>query len=822
MSLLVSALQGRVLADGHDSSIKFVYEWGTEIVGEQKFKRPYGVAVGPDDNEETYVYVADTYNNRIVKFGPDGKYEDQWDSYSGPQPKTFNHPYGVAVGPDDDGKVYVYIADTKNNRIVKLDPEGEYDPDESWPIVTWASDGTDDSGPQKFQLPQSVAVGRDDDGKVYVYVADTNNHRIVKFTADGEFVTKWGTRGSDNNQFDGPKGVAVGADGSGKVYVYVADTKNNRIVKFDSKGEYKTQWVSYPDGSGKVNSDRGFGAPSGVAVGPDGSVYVADTRNDSIVKFDPEGKYDTDWHNFYYDTGQFIEFKNPYGVAVVPDDHDDVSVYYAAGRTRRDRIVKFTDYQRLGADGYCASQGVFSEVAGEVDFDEQIDCGAVEPESMIEAGQLKLARIEPQSSAGSLGSVNISFTTTNPVHADGKVVVILPLGFKVGLDTNVVIGDLERAVSRDIEARSVTVAMKDVIPSVSPFEYILTLTKIKHPEVSGIPEGGSVETQNSRGDAIDKCAGTDAQVGADAEGWDCQIVYTKVKPGTMTDLVFDLGDRVAAGSGPKLSNTAAGSTGEVTVSFTTTNPVPEGGLVKVIFPVGFEVGSDTKVLTNGIGANDLREVDSEVSIVGRTVTIRLSGETSIGADVPVTLTLDMIKNPVFTGDPQGGGIVTYNTAGVVIDGACEIESDVSGDKGEIVCAAEVTVKDPITPGKLEVSENGVVLDNKKAGGTGKVTVTFRLDNPLPPGGTIAVTFPEGFILDSEDTKAKLLEPNEENVTVTVIEHEDGKKTTALIIRSEPGSQFDEDDVVKLELTHIRNPQVSGHTHNFEIRTSVGK
>jgi hypothetical protein len=290
----------------------------------------------------------------------------------------------------------------------------------------------------------------------------------------------------------------------------------------------------------------------------------------------------------------------------------------------------------------------------------------------------------------------------------------------------------------------------------------------------------------------------------------------------MTDLVFDLGDRVAAGSGPKLSNTAAGSTGEVTVSFTTTNPVPEGGLVKVIFPVGFEVGSDTKVLTNGIGANDLREVDSEVSIVGRTVTIRLSGETSIGADVPVTLTLDMIKNPVFTGDPQGGGIVTYNTAGVVIDGACEIESDVSGDKGEIVCAAEVTVKDPITPGKLEVSENGVVLDNKKAGGTGKVTVTFRLDNPLPPGGTIAVTFPEGFILDSEDTKAKLLEPNEENVTVTVIEHEDGKKTTALIIRSEPGSQFDEDDVVKLELTHIRNPQVSGHTHNFEIRTSVGK
>jgi DNA-binding beta-propeller fold protein YncE len=61
-----------------------------------------------------------------------------------------------------------------------------------------------------------------------VYVADTNNYRIQKFTSEGVFVIRRGTYGSGNGQFDKPRGVAVASDGS----VYVADSKNNRIQKF--------------------------------------------------------------------------------------------------------------------------------------------------------------------------------------------------------------------------------------------------------------------------------------------------------------------------------------------------------------------------------------------------------------------------------------------------------------------------------------------------------------------------------------------------------------------------------------------------------------
>jgi DNA-binding beta-propeller fold protein YncE len=61
-----------------------------------------------------------------------------------------------------------------------------------------------------------------------VYVADTGNHRIQKFDSSGTFVIKWGTYGSGNGQFNKPVGIAVDASG----YVYVADNDNYRIQKF--------------------------------------------------------------------------------------------------------------------------------------------------------------------------------------------------------------------------------------------------------------------------------------------------------------------------------------------------------------------------------------------------------------------------------------------------------------------------------------------------------------------------------------------------------------------------------------------------------------
>ena len=89
-------------------------------------------------------------------------------------------------------------------------------------VTTWGSSGTGDG---QFNAPLGVAT----DGNGNVYVADTNNNRIQKFTSTGTFLTTWGSFSySGNGQFNGPFGVAT--DGNGNVYV--ADEGNSRIQKF--------------------------------------------------------------------------------------------------------------------------------------------------------------------------------------------------------------------------------------------------------------------------------------------------------------------------------------------------------------------------------------------------------------------------------------------------------------------------------------------------------------------------------------------------------------------------------------------------------------
>ena len=82
------------------------------------------------------------------------------------------------------------------------------------------------------------------------------------------FITKWGSLGSGDGQFNYPNGVAIDSSGN----VYVADSDNHRIQKFDSSGGFITKWGSFGSEDGQLNG------PSGVAVDSSGNVYVADTE----------------------------------------------------------------------------------------------------------------------------------------------------------------------------------------------------------------------------------------------------------------------------------------------------------------------------------------------------------------------------------------------------------------------------------------------------------------------------------------------------------------------------------------------------------------
>jgi DNA-binding beta-propeller fold protein YncE len=143
-----------------------------------------------------------------------------------------------------------------------------------------------------------------------VYVSDYFTDTIQQFTGDGRFLRMWGKPGTQPGEFDSPAGLAVGPDGA----VYVMDEYNFRVQKFTSEGRFLTAWGT----KGKVNvvisalnfllpEDREgqFYYPSRLIVGPDHLVYVADSYNNRIQVFTPEGTFVRKWGGLGFWGGRF-------------------------------------------------------------------------------------------------------------------------------------------------------------------------------------------------------------------------------------------------------------------------------------------------------------------------------------------------------------------------------------------------------------------------------------------------------------------------------------------------------------------------------------
>ncbi|MBL8088783.1 MAG: TIGR03663 family protein [Anaerolineales bacterium] len=180
-------------------------------------------------------------------------------------PVILNAPRSLAFAKDGT----MYVADSRNHRVLHLDASGNIL--HEW--GTYADGVSVPIGDGTFNEPWGIAVGPDGS----VYVTDTWNHRVQKFTRDGRFVKAWGVfgQGETPESFYGPRGLAVDAEGR----VYVADTGNKRIVVFDANGNFITQF-------GGAGFDPGlFDEPVGIAIDRNGTVYVNDTWNQRIQTF---------------------------------------------------------------------------------------------------------------------------------------------------------------------------------------------------------------------------------------------------------------------------------------------------------------------------------------------------------------------------------------------------------------------------------------------------------------------------------------------------------------------------------------------------------
>lgn len=254
-----------------------------------RFKKLSGLAVGPDDT----IYVADAGNQRIRMVRPSaGNAPAVWTvstlagngtagfADGSAAAAMFNNPQGVAVGPN----AQVYVADTANNRIRRIATDGT--------VTTLAGDGTpglqNGAGNQaRFNAPQGIAV----DNQGNVYVADTGNSAVRKIDAAGTVTSvagdgSVGSNDSPGARFDGLVGIAVEGQ---NIYVYLADSGNHRIRRLDVAGTVITVTGAergFKDGSA---AQARFAEPSGIVIDSDGQIVVADAVNSLIRSVDPNG-----------------------------------------------------------------------------------------------------------------------------------------------------------------------------------------------------------------------------------------------------------------------------------------------------------------------------------------------------------------------------------------------------------------------------------------------------------------------------------------------------------------------------------------------------
>lgn len=242
---------------------------GTQGSGNGQFNNPKNLTIDSRGN----LYVVDSDNGRVEKFDASGKFILAFGTKSpenqlGP-PQTFNQPWGVGV--DKDGNVY--IADTWNHRIQKFDANGKF-------VKMWGENG-DTRGvaqdqPTKFYGPRGIAL----DSQGNVYVTDTGNKRVLKFSSNGDPLGQYGGLGTDNGMFQEPVGIAIDAQGN----IYVADTWNQRIQKFDKNFGFIMQWpIVAWDSQSVVNKPF-------LAVDGDGNVFVTDPEGSRVIKFTNDGK----------------------------------------------------------------------------------------------------------------------------------------------------------------------------------------------------------------------------------------------------------------------------------------------------------------------------------------------------------------------------------------------------------------------------------------------------------------------------------------------------------------------------------------------------
>jgi len=257
-----------------DRAGRYVTAWGAPGTGPGQFSAlyagvdPAGIVVGKNGD----IYVSDW--SRIQEFTPAGAFVRQFGS--GNQGKivtasSFYGPRQLAVAPNGN----LYVADTGNERIQVYGPTGTH----LFNIGTGSHVAAQMTAPGSFDEPSGVAV----DAKGVVYVADYWNKRVQRFTLTGAYLSSYPVAGWVTQDYQEPY---LAVDNKGHLFATDAPAINqhvNHVLELDAT----TGATIHALGSGTVGTAGALTQPSGVAIGPDGALYIADPGAVKLLKIQP-------------------------------------------------------------------------------------------------------------------------------------------------------------------------------------------------------------------------------------------------------------------------------------------------------------------------------------------------------------------------------------------------------------------------------------------------------------------------------------------------------------------------------------------------------
>ena len=225
----------------------YVKRWGGPQ--EKILKEPVGVDFDPDGS----FYVIDDGGKKIKKFNSRGQYMNNWKPGGRGFP-GFKRAAGIAVDPDGN----IYVVDKEKHSVCKLNRGGQF-------LVKWGKEGT---AANELRYPSRIAVS----SKSEVYVSDTGNYCIKKFSHVGNFQKVIGKKGTGPGNFSRPIVIAL----SSQDELFVLDSIV--IQKFSSQGDFMASWDI---------RDKGLKGSLGMCIDKQNYIYLADSGNNRIIKFYP-------------------------------------------------------------------------------------------------------------------------------------------------------------------------------------------------------------------------------------------------------------------------------------------------------------------------------------------------------------------------------------------------------------------------------------------------------------------------------------------------------------------------------------------------------